>query len=94
MLAGYDMSVDRLAASKDLDTAENGPLYPDMTPRTLLEFFAAARGLKSPYREERIEAVVKQCELGSVIGKAIGKLSKGYRQRCWYGSGAFMNRMS
>jgi ABC-2 type transport system ATP-binding protein len=76
------MSVDRLAASKRLGyLPENGPLYPDMTPRTLLEFFANARGLKSPYREERIEAVVKQCELGSVIGKAIGKLSKGYRQR-------------
>ena len=82
MLAGYDMSIDRLSASKRLGyLPENGPLYPDMTPRTLLEFFAAARGLKSPYREERIEAVVKQCELGSVIGKAIGKLSKGYRQR-------------
>ena len=81
-LAGYDMSVDRLAAAKKLGyLPENGPLYPDMTPRTLLEFFAAARGLKSPYREERIEAVVKQCELGSVIGKAIGKLSKGFRQR-------------
>ena len=76
------MSIDRLSASKRLGyLPENGPLYPDMTPRTLLEFFAAARGLKSPYREERIEAVVKQCELGSVIGKAIGKLSKGYRQR-------------
>ena len=60
---------------------ENGPLYPDMTPRTLLEFFADARGLTGPRRKERIEAVVRQCELGSVIGKAIGKLSKGYRQR-------------
>jgi ABC-2 type transport system ATP-binding protein len=36
----------------------------------------------SPQRKrERIEAVVDLCSLGSVIGKAIGKLSKGYRQR-------------
>ena len=39
---------------------------------------AACRRLAS---SERIEAVVELCALGSVIGKAIGKLSKGYRQR-------------
>ena len=52
-----------------------------MTPRSLLEFFADARGLSKARRAERVDAVVRQCELGSVIGKAIGKLSKGYRQR-------------
>jgi len=81
-IAGYNMSTDRLAGATRLGyLPENGPLYPDMTPRSLLEFFADARGLKGPRRAERIEAVVDQCELGSVIGKAIGKLSKGYRQR-------------
>jgi ABC-2 type transport system ATP-binding protein len=52
-----------------------------MTPRSLLEFFADARGLRGSYRTGRIEAVVDLCALGSVIGKPIGKLSKGYRQR-------------
>ena len=81
-IAGYDMSIDRLEGASHLGyLPENGPLYPDMTPRSLLEFFADARGLAGDRREARIEAVVKQCELGSVIGKAIGKLSKGYRQR-------------
>jgi ABC-2 type transport system ATP-binding protein len=81
-IAGHDMATDRLAGAERLGyLPENGPLYPDMTPRTLLEFFADARGLTGPRRKERIEAVVRQCELGSVIGKAIGKLSKGYRQR-------------
>jgi ABC-2 type transport system ATP-binding protein len=81
-IAGFDMSTNRLEGAAHLGyLPENGPLYPDMTPRSLLEFFADARGLGGDYREQRIEAVVKQCELGSVIGKAIGKLSKGYRQR-------------
>lgn len=81
-IAGFDMSTDRLAGAERLGyLPENGPLYPDMTPRSLLEFFADARGLSKSQKEARIEAVVKQCELGSVIGKAIGKLSKGYRQR-------------
>jgi ABC-2 type transport system ATP-binding protein len=81
-IAGHDMSTDRLAAAARLGyLPENGPLYPDMTPRALLEFFADARGMNGSYRQERIEAVVEQCALGSVIGKAIGKLSRGYRQR-------------
>ena len=76
------MATDRLAGATRLGyLPENGPLYPDMTPRSLLEFFADARGLTGDRKRERIEQVVKQCELGSVIGKAIGKLSKGYRQR-------------
>jgi ABC-2 type transport system ATP-binding protein len=81
-IAGHDMGHDRLAGSAKLGyLPENGPLYPDMTPRSLLEFFADARGLTGSYRTERIAAVVELCALGSVIGKAIGKLSRGYRQR-------------
>ena len=81
-IAGHDMSTDRLAGAERLGyLPENGPLYPDMTPRSLLEFFADARGLTGDRKKSRVEAVVTQCELGSVIGKAIGKLSKGYRQR-------------
>jgi ABC-2 type transport system ATP-binding protein len=81
-IAGHDMTHDRLAGSVKLGyLPENGPLYPDMTPRTLLEFFADARGLDPRRKRERIDAVIDLCALGSVIGKAIGKLSKGYRQR-------------
>lgn len=81
-IAGHDMAVDRLAGSARLGyLPENGPLYPDMTPRSLLNFFADARGLSPQRKRQRIDAVVELCALGSVIGKAIGKLSKGYRQR-------------
>jgi ABC-2 type transport system ATP-binding protein len=31
--------------------------------------------------EERLDTVVDLCQLGTVIGKPIGKLSKGFRQR-------------
>jgi ABC-2 type transport system ATP-binding protein len=81
-IAGHDMARDRIAASTRLGyLPENGPLYADMTPRSLLEFFADARGMSSQRKKERIAAVVELCALSSVIGKAIGKLSKGYRQR-------------
>lgn len=81
-IAGHDMNTDRLEGAKRLGyLPENGPLYPDMSPRELLNFFADARGLTGNYKQQRIDAVVHLCDLGSVIGKPIGKLSKGYRQR-------------
>ncbi|MFO0871623.1 MAG: ATP-binding cassette domain-containing protein [Pirellulales bacterium] len=81
-IAGHNMASDRLAGSVRLGyLPENGPLYPDMTPYSLLEFFADARGLSPDKRDERIEAVIELCMLQTVLHKPIGKLSKGYRQR-------------
>src|SRR3989304_128335 len=81
-IAGHDMSTDRLAGSARLGyLPENGPLYPDMTPHSLLNFFADARGLTGSRKRQRIDAVIELCALGSVIGNPIGKLSRGYRQR-------------
>src|SRR6266581_563510 len=59
-IAGHDMSTDRLAASARLGyLPENGPLYSDMTPRSLLEFFADARGMTLQRKKERVAAVVE-----------------------------------
>lgn len=81
-IAGHDMFADRIAGSRHLGyLPENGPLYPDMTPFGLLNFFGEARGMKASYRKERIEAVVELCDLKTVLHKAISKLSKGFRQR-------------
>ena len=81
-IAGHDMFTDRLAGANRLGyLPENGPLYPGMTPRGLLKFFAAARGIPASKRRSRIDAVIQQCSLGAVIGKPIEKLSRGYRQR-------------
>jgi ABC-2 type transport system ATP-binding protein len=52
-----------------------------MTPFSLLEFFAEARGLESGYKRERMDVVIDLCDLGSVLHKPISKLSKGFRQR-------------
>ena len=81
-IAGLDVQTHRLDATRSLGyLPENGPLYPDMTPRSLLTFFANVRGLAGSQRRERLDFVIDQCRLGEVIGKPIGKLSKGYRQR-------------
>jgi len=81
-IAGYHMGTDRLAGSARLGyLPENGPLYLDMTPRGLLQFFADARGLSAERKNQRIGDVIEMCDLAGVLGKPIGKLSRGYRQR-------------
>lgn len=81
-LAGHDVQRDRLAAARALGyLPENGPLYEDMDPPTLLRFFGRARGLRGPALDQRIARVIEQCRLQEVIGKPAGKLSRGFRQR-------------
>ena len=81
-VAGHDMTKDRIAAAHKIGyLPENGPLYPDMTPREFLAFFAEARGLQSSAFEGRLRAVTEDCSLQEVLDKPIGRLSKGYRQR-------------
>ncbi len=81
-IAGFDMNTQRLKGAKRLGyLPENGPLYPDMTPRGLLRFFGQARGMRGDHLKNRIAEVVELCDLSAVIEKPIGKLSRGYRQR-------------
>jgi ABC-2 type transport system ATP-binding protein len=81
-IAGFNMSSERLQGAELLGyLPENGPLYPDMSPRSLLNFFGEARGLSGADLQRRIDAVIHTCHLEAVIGKPTGKLSKGYRQR-------------
>jgi ABC-2 type transport system ATP-binding protein len=81
-IGGLDVHRERIEASKRLGyLPENGPLYPDMTARELLEFFGEARELPPARLKERIAAVRELCALEQVMEKPIGQLSRGLRQR-------------
>jgi ABC-2 type transport system ATP-binding protein len=81
-VAGFDVASQRLESAARLGyLPENGPLYPDMTPLSLLKFFGEARGMSRSRLRRRIEEVAAQCALDEVLEKTIAKLSKGYRQR-------------
>ncbi len=81
-IAGFDMSKNRIEGAKHLGyLPENGPLYPDMTPESLLKFFAGLRQIPKKSWKESIDSVVELCELQSVYRRPIGRLSRGYRQR-------------
>lgn len=81
-IMGHNVAEERGQIANKLGyLPENGPLYLDMTPRQLLQFMGQARGMSSARLEQRVATVIKQCALSTVVGKPIGKLSKGFRQR-------------
>ncbi len=81
-IGGYNVSTHRLAAAELVGyLPENGPLYPEMTPKGLLRYCGAARGLSAGTLAERLDFVAQKCSLGEVWGKPISKLSRGYKQR-------------
>lgn len=82
-IAGLDIRTERLEVAKKLGyLPENGPLYQEMTPLELLEFFAEARGIgENGTLKKSIDRVIDQCALHDVVEKPIDKLSRGYKQR-------------
>jgi len=85
-IAGFDIRTHRIEASRRLGyLPENGPMYPDMTPRDLLTFFGQAREMPAARLRARIDEIVHLCALELVVDKPIGKLSKGLRQRVGLG---------
>ena len=81
-IGGYNLATHRLEASQMIGyLPENGPLYNEMTPQTLLRYCGQVRQLPLNRLIERMEYVADACSLSDVWGKSIGKLSRGYRQR-------------
>ena len=81
-IGGHDVSTDRIAAAKLIGyLPENGPLYNEMTPQSLLNYMGEARGMNRADLRNRMDFVAEKCALKSVWGKAVSKLSRGYRQR-------------
>ena len=81
-LCGIDVVTDRIRAVERLGyLPENGPLYPEMTPRELLQFFADARGMSSQRFAERLDYVTEECALHDLLDKPLRKCSKGQKQR-------------
>jgi ABC-2 type transport system ATP-binding protein len=60
---------------------ENAPLYGDMLVQEYLRFTAEMRNLDASAARRSIAKAVDQCGIGDVLTRAIGHLSKGYRQR-------------
>jgi ABC-2 type transport system ATP-binding protein len=60
---------------------EGAPLYPELTPATLLGFTGQARGLGGKELEDRMTQTADQVHIREVWNQPIETLSKGYKRR-------------
>ncbi len=81
-IGGADIFDDPIAVRKAIGyLPESTPLYTEMLVMEYLEFAGKMRGLRGSELDAGIRKVVEETSLGDVVGKAIGELSKGFRQR-------------
>lgn len=80
-IAGHDVIEDSLEARRNVGyLPERVPIYPDMTVREFVTFWARLRGRYQTARS-RADAVIEQVHLGDRRNTLIRNLSKGMRQR-------------
>ncbi|MEM7292465.1 MAG: ABC transporter ATP-binding protein [Pseudomonadota bacterium] len=60
---------------------EGAPAWGEMTVQSFLEFIADIRQLAGAEKSQRIESVIEQLQLDSVLQRPIEHLSKGFRRR-------------
>jgi ABC-2 type transport system ATP-binding protein len=83
---GYDVFDDPLEVRKRIGyLPQRAPLYQDMSVWEYLQFVADMRGLDQSTFKKRMKGIVDVCGLAQVLGKNIGALSHGYRQRVGLG---------
>ncbi len=82
IVAGHDVRDDSLAARRSLGyLPENVPLYPEMRVAEYLAFRAGLKGVPARKRREAIGKAAELTGIAHVLGRPIGHLSRGYRQR-------------
>jgi ABC-2 type transport system ATP-binding protein len=83
---GFDVFDEPLQVRRHIGyLPQRAPLYQDMTVWDYLEFASTVRQLETSTFRTRLKKVVEVCGLAQVLGKPIGNLSHGYRQRVGLG---------
>lgn len=81
-IADYNMATHSLDGRRLIGyLPEVAPLYTDMTTRAYLTYAARLKGLNKRRARSRVDDVVAQCGLEKYLHVALGKLSKGFKQR-------------
>ena len=95
MLTGFLPPTSGTAKVCDIDVANNpvaaksrfgylpegAPLYPEMTPSSLLSFIADVRGLRGKEKDQRLEEIAETVQLKDVWRQPTETLSKGFKRR-------------
>lgn len=81
-VAGFDVFEQPNEVKKIIGyLPENVPLYPDMTVCSFLSFVAEIKQIPSAKRKEAVEKAIEISGLGSVRGRLIRNISRGFKQR-------------
>jgi ABC-2 type transport system ATP-binding protein len=81
-VAGFDVFEEPLEVKRRIGyLPENPPVHPDLTPAEYLRYCAGLKGLPRKGVAAEIERVAAQARIEGVMGRVIGGLSKGFRQR-------------
>lgn len=81
-IADYNMATQSQAGRRLIGYLPKvAPLYTDMTTRAYLTYAARLKGLNKHRARSRVDEVVAQCGLEKYFSVALGKLSKGFKQR-------------
>jgi len=81
-VCGFDVDTQGTAAKRRIGyLPEGAPSYPEMSPRSFLEFVADVRELEGANRANRLAEVYGLLHLEPVLEQTIDTLSKGYKRR-------------
>jgi ABC-2 type transport system ATP-binding protein len=81
-LGGYDVVEKSLEVRRRIGyLPETVPLYTEMGVSNYLKYMGTLRGMSPKAIKQRTSEVIDLCRLGDYRKTAIGKLSKGFRQR-------------
>ena len=82
LIGGKDVMTQPREAKRLLGyLPEQAPLYEEMTVKAYLRFACELKEVKKSAVEDHIVEIAEKTGLGDTLGRKIGNLSKGYRQR-------------
>jgi ABC-2 type transport system ATP-binding protein len=81
-VCGFDVATQPIETKRRVGyLPEGAPSYPEMTPLGFLDFVGRVRGMTDSTRRNRLEEVIAQLHLESVLSQTIDTLSKGFKRR-------------
>lgn len=82
LVNGHDVTTDPITVKASIGyLPEGAPAYPEMTVIRFLDFIAEIRGLNGAEKQQRIDQIIAQIHLDTVVDQTVETLSKGFKRR-------------
>ena len=82
LVNGHDVLTDPISVKASIGyLPEGAPAYAEMTVIRFLKFIAEIRGFNGAEKQQRIDKVINQVHLDTVLDQTVDTLSKGFKRR-------------